>query len=320
MKFIFTFVVVFCYWFPISGQSVESSTVKTLVEIVHPCVFRRDTRHIIFHGCIDWHSSVHGHWGLLWGAKQLNDRSLANALLDRFKGTTHVQQEANLLERYSHFEMPYGRAWFLMLARDFEIIYQVKALRTMAEQVFISLFQFARNGGGSVFAAEYSNASWYLYHLYKWAEHVGDEKAKTEIRGIIKRRYARINWPRYTRNRDFFDPKALAALLFVAVDIEKEIWTKLIKAYEHDPLQPVVLPFTTAHQGGLNFSRAWGLWALYIKEKQKKYKEAYQAHIAIMMDNTSQWANNYYQYGHWVGQFGLFALRVKEEFPDSDIR
>jgi hypothetical protein len=84
---------------------------------------------------------------------------------------------------------------------------------------------------------------------------------------------------------------------------------------EDDPLQPVAVPFVTAHQGGLNFSRAWGLWALYIRDKQRKYKEAYQAHIAIMMDNTSQWANHYYQYGHWVGQFGLFALRVKDEFP-----
>jgi hypothetical protein len=97
--------------------------IKTLVEIVKPCVFRKDTNHIIFHGCIDWHSSVHGHWGLLWGAKQSSADTLTNTLLNRFKNTKNVQQEMILLEKYPDFEMPYGRAWFLMLARDMEIIY-----------------------------------------------------------------------------------------------------------------------------------------------------------------------------------------------------
>jgi len=316
MKFIVIFVIIFCYWFPISGQSAENSTIKTLVEIVKPCVFRKDTNHIIFHGCIDWHSSVHGHWGLLWGAKQLNDHTLTNTLLNRFKKTKHVQQEIRLLEKYPDFEMPYGRAWFLMLARDMEIAYQVKTLRPMAEKVFLSLLQFARQEGGYVLAAEYSNASWYLYHLYKWAQYVADKKAQREIRQIIKRRYAQIDWSKYrSNNQEFFDPKALAALLFVAVDIEDQMWINLVDSYKDDSLQPILFPFTRAHQGGLNFSRAWGLWALYTREKQRKYKEAYQAHIAIMMNNIDKWANYYYWYGHWVGQFGLFALRVKEDLP-----
>src|SRR5262245_43116226 len=36
-----------------------------LVVPIEHCVRRQDTNYIAFHGCIDWHSAVHGTWALV---------------------------------------------------------------------------------------------------------------------------------------------------------------------------------------------------------------------------------------------------------------
>src|SRR5438094_10086842 len=51
---------------------------------VRTCVARQDTGHPAFHGCIDWHSAVHGTWALLAVARLTGDpadTAIADAIL-----------------------------------------------------------------------------------------------------------------------------------------------------------------------------------------------------------------------------------------------
>ena len=47
---------------------------KALASAVSQAVCRKDTDHTAFHGCIDWHSAVHGTWALTAYTRMTGDR------------------------------------------------------------------------------------------------------------------------------------------------------------------------------------------------------------------------------------------------------
>jgi hypothetical protein len=76
--------------------------------------------------------------------------------------------------------------------------------------------------------------------------------------------------------------------------------------------QPLVRP-ANWHHHGLNFSRAWGLWALGAAnppgEARDTYLASYAAHFRATYDRPALWRGSYRGVGHWVPQFGMLALQ-----------
>ena len=76
--------------------------------------------------------------------------------------------------------------------------------------------------------------------------------------------------------------------------------------------RPVTQPVNWHHHG-LNFSRAWGLWGLHAASGSAKAKDAYLAayvaHVRESYENPELWRGSYQGVGHWVPQFGMFALQ-----------
>ena len=78
-----------------------------------------------FYGCLDWHSSVHGHWLLARLARLYPDSAFAEAAR---AALAQSLTEANLLAETQYvsakgrrsFERPYGIAWLLQLAVELE--------------------------------------------------------------------------------------------------------------------------------------------------------------------------------------------------------
>ena len=78
-----------------------------------------------FYGCLDWHSSVHGHWLLARLARLYPDSAYAAPAREALAQSL---TEDNLLveSRYvsakgrRSFERPYGIAWLLQLATELE--------------------------------------------------------------------------------------------------------------------------------------------------------------------------------------------------------
>ena len=120
-----------------------------------------------------------------------------------------------------------------------------------------------------------------------------------------------MRWPPFDEITGFFDPRAMAALLLHEVSPGGSEWAALVESYRGVELKPLEFPLRSAHQGGLNFSRSWGLWALYEGTGDERYRAAYDEHMNTMLKDITKWSRNYRSYGHWVGQFGLFAYRVQ---------
>ena len=274
---------------------------------------RQDTSHPLFHGCVDWHSAVHGHWALLYAAKKRHTSPAG--VLNRLQPEL-IEQELNLMragdDRAEYFERPYGRAWFLQLARDSERFFADPRLHAAAEYMYTTLLAYARSGGGEVLSAEYDNACWVLYQLDQWAQYTGKNADRQLIREWTTKRLEAVQaWPDFFATRGFFDPKALALLLAESVG-DREQLRRLEQAVKAESLQPLPMPFATAHQGGLNYSRAWGLWVLFRTTANPAYRLAFEAHLNAMMTDLPLWQADYHRYGHWVAQFGLFAYRVSD--------
>ncbi len=79
--------------------------------------------HPAFYGCLDWHSSVHGHWLMVRALRlypDLPDAARLRAVLDVQLSTTAVAGELGYLARPSRkaFERTYGWAWLLKLDEE----------------------------------------------------------------------------------------------------------------------------------------------------------------------------------------------------------
>ena len=63
-----------------------------------------------------------------------------------------------------------------------------------------------------------------------------------------------------------------------------------------------------AHTAGLNFSRCWGLWALWEGTGERRFRTLYREHIETHIAMPEYWRDDYMMYSHWIPQFGVFAI------------
>ncbi|MBF0611052.1 MAG: DUF2891 family protein [Magnetococcales bacterium] len=304
---------------PALGRTTEEDrqALSQLALVVEECVFLQETTHPVFHGCVDWHSAVHGHWALLRVAHLQKKDALAKRVLSRLNPAGMAQEEAWIRRQDregNQFEMPYGRAWFLQLARDAETLHGVNTLRPLADYLFQSLLVYARQHGGTLEDSRYNNASWYLYQAHQWTLFTGQPEARREIENIVHKRMVSVpRWPRFGEEQGFFDPKAMALLLLSSTGPQQGVWDKLLVDLRRDGLQPLSWPVASAHQGGINYSRSWGLSAAVRVTGDQALARARDEHLAIMLDQLPQWRRDYRRFSHWVAQFGILALVLAQE-------
>ena len=111
---------------------------RELVAPILAGVARKDTGHAAFHGCVDWHSAVHGVWALTAYARMTGD-TVCDGLLEETLRPEKLAAERALLAARPGFEMPYGRAWFLRLAIDHERVFKDRRLAALADEAAQSL-------------------------------------------------------------------------------------------------------------------------------------------------------------------------------------
>jgi hypothetical protein len=293
---------------------------QRLVEPPKVCVARHDTDHPVFHGCIDWHSSVHGTWALVAVGAALHDQKL----LDRARGLLDpngLEQERHYLEDHPGFEMPYGRSWFLRLAVDFERATGDHRLAQLGEDVARSLRQNLDSRPIDPRARDYHSNTWALINLSYYAKWKKDTALRSWIEGVVQHTYASVAGacPALQEDADATD--------FMPVCTN---WAWLVSLYQPPgafqpwvvrflpPDSPAVAPITaprSPHHHGIDFSRAWGLWAVYRSTHDARYLTLYLAHLHTGLDHHDWWDGDYDTLSHWVAQFGILA--VAETFGDD---
>jgi hypothetical protein len=275
-----------------------------LAPIIEEQIARRDTRHDVFHGCIDWHSAVHGHWALLRIARVLERPELA-ARVDALLDPRRIGAEAKWFDRYNEFEMPYGRAWFLRLA--VEHARTSDTLRPMATALAATLRNYYSSRKPSPDTREYDNASWAFAQLNAWYAHTADAPGLAFVHEHIATSFAEPPSRAFGDDRDEFFSLTGNWLYLIASAAPERLAAAVAKAKLGDLEPRRELP-RTAHGFGMNWSRAWCLAKLARVLGDPRYRAAFDAHVAVATEHHNAKADDVWAYRHWVPQFAVYAL------------
>lgn len=300
-------------------QDRKSEFVSGFARTVRACVTRHDTSHHLFHGCIDWHSSVHGMWALTAAARVLSNNDL-KAFVRSELTPARLELERAYVKDRRRFEMPYGRAWFLRLAIEYERTFDDQVLRAMADELAASLMIYLRREPTDPLSNSYDSQSWALINLRAYGRQTDQPRFVEFVDGVVTAHFLPYDAPcplNLDRKRHSFMAICTNWAWLVSETLDAEAFKPWLDGFIPDPeaMQPVERP-ANAHLYGLNFSRAWGLWRLYRKSGDARYLTLYRAHLEPTFDHPDWWRGDYGAVGHWVSQFGMFAVQPLFE-PDG---
>jgi hypothetical protein len=298
-----------------------------LVPVILAGVARRDTDHAVFHGSYDWHSSVHAHWAILRLARATGAHAEAADAVERALEDAGLEQETKALREQPQFEMPYGRAWLLCLAIEFERWSgergreRPRRLRAAALECARSLRAHLEAESPGPDTAEYANASWALLQLHAWYRFTGDEKGVAWVVETVRERFlgasTSCSFALDAARPEFFSRFGNWVLL-VATTMDRPALASFLARHPMPPaaLVPVRPDGTRAHAFGMNWSRAWSLAALAraVEDPAQRevFRKAHDAHVAAATRDHETFAGDYAAYDHWVPQFAVFALTTDE--------
>jgi len=303
--------------------SKRDAMLATLDKIIASSVARKDTAHPVFHGCYDWHSAVHGHWAILRLARVTDGQSeRAQVIVDALT-PDGIKLEAEALRKDSKFEMPYGRAWFLRLAIEYELWAvaedqpDVGRLRSMADALAASLVEYYRDRVPSPETREYANDAWALVQLHEYLTHRQQRELRVPVETLISTHFLRggttMSFTQDHKSPDFFSRFGNWAYL-IAKTQEVAVVEDFLRQHPlaDDDLRPVDPLLRPAHHLGVNWSRVWALRALARKcgdeNQRERLDAASRRHIETAWKHHQAHVGNYDSYDHWVPQFAVYAL------------
>lgn len=283
---------------------------KIAADLVGPavaCFQRLDTEHAVFKGCIDWHSAAHGAWAILAYTRATGDRQYLPLVQSRLT-EDGIRRELEFLRRNPEFEMPYGRAWFLRLAIEHRRIFGESVVQEMARSVSDSLLQHYLVNPPDPNTQEYDNSAWALINLLDYATETRDEQKIDHVRKMVAARFMQngSSCSAQRESRGFMAVCANWAWLVSKVQPRPaflkwyEAWKPNLRSY-----QPIVP--RNAHEYGLNFSRAWGLWEVAQVTGDRELVASFARHFSATYDHPDHYRGDYRTVAHWVAQFGMFA-------------
>jgi hypothetical protein len=164
---------------------------------------------------------------------------------------------------------------------------------------------------------EYGNLSWPLLNLWDWGKWKMDSDLLEEVSNFTRVRLLPLDreWSSTLDHLtdEFFAPalQRCRALLTILPSEEASNW--LVTHQKEWGWPSPLTVFPTTHSAGLNFSRSWGLWTLYLHTKDPAIRDLYAKHIMTHMNLPQYWRDDYRKYGHWVPQFGIYAIALSIE-------
>ncbi len=289
--------------------------------------------HPVFYGCLDWHSSVHGHWLLVKVLKSFpqiaNRDSIISCLANSFD-PEKIKAEVEYFKKYTGsntYERTYGWAWLLQLDNELmswkseEGQQWHSALQPLTEEIvklwktYLPKQTYANRTG------VHPNTAFGLAFALDWARAAGDTAFENTIIRKAKDFYLNNQKvPAYFEpdGTDFFSPTLEAADLMRRVLTQKEFVKWFGKYYEkRSIIQLTKLPvvsdrsdYQIVHLDGLALSRAWCMkgiaGTLPARNPVKKlFTETADRFIQTTLPNVT---SGNYGGDHWLATFALYAL------------
>lgn len=291
--------------------------------------------HPAFYGCLDWHSTVHGHWMLVHLLRLfpgLPESKQIRAALDANLGQKNIAGEVAYLKQPSRasFERTYGWAWLLKLAEELRGWNDEDGrrwstnLQPLADAFVEKYLAFLPKQNYPIRTGVHPNTAFGLAFALDYARAVGDKKLETLIVERAQTYYGHdVNYPASWEpgGEDFFSPALMEADLMRRVLRPRafEAWFQrfLQGVARKEPkqlLDPAVVTDRTdpklVHLDGLNLSRAWcmrSIAAALPKDdpKRKVLARSATAHAQAALPYI---ASGNYEGEHWLASFAVYLL------------
>ncbi len=289
--------------------------------------------HPAFYGCFDWHSSVHGHWSLVYLLNKFPTLENRNEIIQKLEvnlSKVNIQSEIDYLNKKHEksFERTYGWAWLLKLQLELDKSDQKYAhdlaenLRPLSYLIIERYMEFLPKLIYPQRVGTHSNTAFGLSLAYEYAQFSHNDSLMQSIQIHTKRFFSNdiacpFTWE--PSGTDFLSP-CMEELHLMQQILTKEEFISWAKKFAK-PLFDKSFNWETAkvsdredghlvHLDGLNFSRAWCFYSL-----AKTYPKEF-GHLKSMADlhfNYSIQAitDGNYEGEHWLASFALHALEMK---------
>jgi Protein of unknown function (DUF2891) len=290
--------------------------------------------HPSFYGCFDWHSSVHGHWSLVFLLKKFPILAQREAIIKKLQvnlSKENVQTEIEYLSKKHEksFERTYGWNWLLKLQLELETYNEPFAqelaqnLKPLSNLIIERYIEFLPKLLYPIRVGTHSNTAFGLTFAWDYAVHSNNVTFQNSIRDNSIRLFQNdvncpFNWE--PSGTDFLSP-CLEEMGLMQRVLNQNDFLKWLKKFApqlfNKKFKWEVAKVSDrtdghlVHLDGLNFSRAWNLYHL-INAYPKQFghlKSLADGHMNFSLPSV---VDGNYEGEHWLASFALHAYEEKK--------
>ena len=288
--------------------------------------------HPAFYGCFDWHSSVHGHWSLVFLINQFPELENKNEIIQKLKtnlSKENIESEVAYFSKKHEksFERTYGWNWLLKLQLELEKSKEPFAnelsenLKPLTHLIINRYIEFLPKLLYPVRVGTHNNTAFGLSNAWDYAVYSNNLNLQKSIKENALRLFEKdmncpLTWE--PSGTDFLSPcmEEMGLMQRIFSEIEFVKWLKKFepalfsKKFNWEVAR--VSDRTDGHLvhlDGLNFSRAWNFYRL-IQQYPKQFshlKSLADVHFKYSLPSV---VDGNYEGEHWLASF---ALRAFEE-------
>ncbi|MBM6500459.1 DUF2891 domain-containing protein [Flavobacterium macrobrachii] len=290
--------------------------------------------HPTFYGCFDWHSSVHGHWSLVYLLKRYPNLANKEQIIQKLKtnlSKENIQVEIDYLNKKHEksFERTYGWNWLLKLQLELETSNEPFAaelaqnLKPLSNIIIERYIEFLPKLLYPVRVGTHSNTAFGLTNAWDYAMFSKNEVLQKSIKENAIRLFQKdencpFNWE--PSGTDFLSPCMEEMALMQRILPKNEFLTWLKKfapnLFKKDYKWEVARVSDRTdghlvHLDGLNFSRAWNMYHLLNQypNEFKHLKTLADYHLNFSLPSV---VDGNYEGEHWLASFALRAFEEKK--------
>lgn len=290
--------------------------------------------HPTFYGCFDWHSSVHGHWSLVYLLKKFPNLANKEQIIQKLKtnlSAANIQVEIDYLNKKHEksFERTYGWNWLLKLQLELETSDEPFAkelaqnLKPLSNLIVERYIEFLPKLLYPVRVGTHSNTAFGLTNAWDYAVFSKNEILQKSIKENAIRLFQKdencpFNWE--PSGTDFLSPCMEEMALMQRILPKNEFLTWLKKfipnLFKKDFKWEVARVSDRTdghlvHLDGLNFSRAWNMYYLLHQypNEFKHLKTLADYHLNFSLPSV---VDGNYEGEHWLASFALRSFEEKK--------
>lgn len=291
------------------------------------------TLHPAFYGCFDWHSSVHGHWSLVYLLKHFPELERREEIISKLQtnlSKENIAQEIAYLNKKHNksYERTYGWAWLLKLQLELDTYNKpfaqelAKNLQPLTDIIAERYIEFLPKLNYPQRVGTHTNTAFGMSFAWDYAVHANNQPLQKAIKDNALRLFENDNdcpfdWE--PSGTDFLSP-CMEEIGIMERILPEKVFLKWLKDFapklfnKDYTWKPGEVSDRNdghlVHLDGLNFSRAWNFYRLantYPKQfahLKKLANEHLKYSLPAIVDGN-------YEGEHWLASFALHAFEEK---------